>query len=352
MRVVVASDLHLHNYREFASFHSQSGVNSRLSHGLNVLRQIRKYCSDNNITHFIFLGDLVEKGNLITPDILFWFVEILREFRDCNVKCCFLVGNHDQQNISGLFDAVTPFDDYAKVIKDVDNWYIEGLELKDVHVCGVAARRTMKEQLALLEKTSGVIPDMVNVFIGHFYCRELLIADGIPDDQFEAVPFSALPTGYDYYFLGDYHRPVRVDSLKLESLGAVQHHNFGDVNRPQGQFLDIDLTHGDRIYVPVESPKFVDVPLGAKFPKDYDLNNFHRVHVKSEKERDKILSKLKGDWNIRFVFEGEPEVDHAVRMDVNPSMAPIEVISRYVGHVEADKRLIDMGKQYFQRVGV
>jgi len=345
MRGIVFSDLHLGNFRPFSRIDKQ-GYNTRLMNGILVLRQIVDYAKKNRIELILFCGDLLDKGDKPTPDILELLVATFRMLIRCKIRMVCLVGNHDQASLNGLINIVSPFRDYVTVIDRVEN----DLEIVGLNVVGMPARRDMEDLKAELKKCPENVPGKKGIFLGHFYCKEILEADvaGL-SEKMECVEFSQLPQGFDYYFLGDYHRPVVVPELNLESVGAVMHHDFGDATRPQGHFIDIDFDTGEKKYIPVTAPMFVDVK-DRKFPTKDDIPyDYYRVHVKDKKQRDKIQSKLDDSWNVKYIFESQPKEAQELRVDIDPTLTPMDAIQSYVEYLGGSPELAQAGVDYFQK---
>lgn len=92
--VLIFSDLHLHERKEFRQIDETTGLNTRLLEGLNILDQIIDVVREHNIKVVKFLGDVFELKDRIPSHYLIEFkkrIEALSGWSDLT----FLIGNHD-----------------------------------------------------------------------------------------------------------------------------------------------------------------------------------------------------------------------------------------------------------------
>ena len=337
--IVIGSDLHLGNFKEFSRIDPETGLNSRLLNGINVLEQVSDYMTKHKIDMFVFGGDLVERADKISPDILTEMVKIFRKFKERNQEFVWVVGNHDQSHLSGLVNIAKPFSDYVTVC-DVPRsieWEEDG-ESYQIMACPYRADR--EDQLRLFNECK-VTGDNA-IFVGHCFVRELL-----PEhlrDKMDCYSVEDLPKGFNSYWFGHYHR--KTNHSIYHSIGALMARSFDDVNVPAFGFCvtDIKDIEGAQRFIKTKAPLFLDVDEGHEFNDD----NFYRVRVSSKEVRDKIAST--GAENVRFVFEAEaPVVDPDVRLDVNPTTTIDDVVARYVAHIGGAQDLIPIGVEYARR---
>ncbi len=89
------SDLHLHDRKEFSRVDPGTGLNSRLTEGLNILDQILEICEQTPIQTAYFLGDIFERKDNIPNHVLIEFQKRLEMFTKIGVPLRCLLGNHD-----------------------------------------------------------------------------------------------------------------------------------------------------------------------------------------------------------------------------------------------------------------
>ena len=91
--ILVYSDLHLHERKEFTRVDPETGLNSRLAEGLDVLRQINQLLKKHpSIELLINLGDVFELKDRVPTHILLEFQKALESIP---VDHFLLRGNHD-----------------------------------------------------------------------------------------------------------------------------------------------------------------------------------------------------------------------------------------------------------------
>lgn len=326
MRAVVASDLHLHNWKEFAIIDKKTGLNTRLLDGIRALQQIRRYMNENEINHFFFLGDILHRGNLIPPDILEALINELRAIRDDGIRSIFLCGQHDQMAAGGLRNALRPLRDYVTVIDEATTFEIEGIKF-----AACPCRKTIEEQYAELEKLKDI---EAQFFLGHFLCKQLIEkSELIPAIDFHEV--SASLQRCELWLLGDYHPAVdvRIDGVGIISVGSLVHQTFGDASRKKnGRFIDIPFSGGIPEYIYVKAPMFFDLMAKEFLELDLKQRDFFRVHVSNVEEQEAVSEKAKEGWHVRLVYEQKKDQVEG-RIDVDVTTVPETVIEKYVEHV-------------------
>jgi DNA repair exonuclease SbcCD nuclease subunit len=356
MKAVIFSDIHLHNSKPFARI-LDNGVNSRLQDEMNILQQIRLYCEKEGIKVVFFGGDLFHNGASISPDILTLLIKELSLFQDQAIVIRAIPGQHDSLNAS--FHGLKPLSDYMDILPDCGVDRLHWGDGLDVWTC--YHRRGLENQrqaLAKIKPREGVR----SIFLGHFLLKEILEAIGVPYAN-QAVEFSDLPVGADFYFLGDYHPHVYLPDLRVMSVGSTHHHTWGSKNKPPGGFIVMDFDTGEFERVLLKAPMFIEIEADKEppsnkwgkceqFPSPYWKENFFRLHVSSNAGREKIMESLDDSWHVEFIFdnvEEEKEVSPDDRPDIQFSMQPYEVITKYLQHKDRDPELAREGMKYVRR---
>jgi DNA repair exonuclease SbcCD nuclease subunit len=351
MRAVIFSDIHLHNFKAYSRI-LDNGINSRLQDGIDILKQILDYCVDNKIKVVFFGGDFFHNGASLSPDILTVAIEQLKEFLDYNIIIRAISGQHD--NLNAQFHGLNPLSDYIDILPDCKVSKLHWGDGLDVWSCyHRRGLETQREALKGIKTREGV----KSILMGHFLFKEILEETGVPYSQ-DAVQISDLPKGLFMTLLGDYHPHVYLPEARVMSIGSTNAHTWGSKNKPPGGFVVMDFDTGEFERVLLKAPRFIEVEIGKEppsnlftedFPSVYWKENFFRIYVESIEQRDAIQANLDDSWHVEFVFDDtkvETEVTPDDRPDIQFSMQPYEVITKYLLYKDRDPELAREGMKY------
>lgn len=115
MRVLIFSDLHAHNFEQFATT-LPGGRNSRLQNILNVLDEIKRFCVDRKVDLVFFLGDLFHSRTKVDVDVFSATWTAVREICNSVKRAYIMMGNHDSYNKVGSVHSLEPFREFATVV--------------------------------------------------------------------------------------------------------------------------------------------------------------------------------------------------------------------------------------------
>ena len=345
MHVVVFSDIHLANWEEFMTIDPETGLNSRLIHGIQVLEQIRDYCVKHHIKAIFFGGDMFHSSKKLTPDMLEKAAEIIVDItQEHHIDMFMLPGQHDHFAQDGLINALRPFKFFYQLMDSVGAWEVDN----KTQIISCPNRKDLDVQKENLKECRQYVKKGIkNIFMGHFLLKEIKEADGVNYDTNE-VEYGDLPKGCDLYLLGDYHPHVWLPKLKVCSIGGTMHHTFSSKKRGQGGFLDLDLDKMTFKRIEIEAPMFMSLGQGEKITKElFDQKNFYEVVVEDQQEEDCIRAYLGEGWNVRYKpIEQEVAIDQENRMDVTIDMSPEEVVKKYCEYLDVDKEYVQRGLGY------
>src|SRR4030065_848854 len=113
MKILSFSDLHAHQFSEFA-YINENGINSRLQACLDVIDQIKVYAIENNIKHVCFAGDLFHTRpsvETLTHNLtLKKIIELSNEID----RLVILPGNHDSYTKNTYYNSL-------KILDSIEN---------------------------------------------------------------------------------------------------------------------------------------------------------------------------------------------------------------------------------------
>lgn|GEM_PF-4350885 len=358
MRAVIFSDVHIHPFQPFSRVDSETGLNSRLLDCVSAFRQAREYCKRNDIGYCLNGGDLLHKGATVQADVLELLVHELMEFKLENIEVISVTGQHDFLKRDGIYNlpkALSPLMTVLNEPGDYEDYYDD---YDGMRIIGCSYRDGLENQREALRKCGNSInPKKTNIFLGHFMVQEILKKNAAPFDTSGYVSLDDFPKGLDWIFLGDYHYHVNIPSRRIVSIGGLLQHSFGDKNREQGAFLDVDFSQVkdgiiDMKRIEVEAPMFIKVKVGEEFPGKYSPKNFYAVEIENEKQQDQISAKLDDSWNVTFPRKLSEEEEQLTQVSdgvsVDIEMAPEEVIKRFCKHFGLDTNYLERGLTYIQ----
>ncbi len=349
MKWVFFSDLHLGDFQEFGELDPDTGLNKRFLYGLDALRQVLDYCKQlKEDKALFFLGDLWHDGSRIKPEHFCALIDLLDSYEeDVPATCRFwMPGQHDYSRRSGVFNAIKMLKGRVVIFDQPEVLYMGKMLL--VVVPFRSPIDVQRKVVSDIKKTVSLQRDQIGLVLGHFLLREILDAEGLPK-EIEAISLKELPKASGYVF-GDYHRSVWIEQKRVLSLGSLIHLNWGDCGRPQGRFGIFDPDRFEWAFQEVENiPKFVDIPYGVKFPYDFSSLNYYRIHVKDQKDWDKLRAELDSEWKIRPVFDHESKVTKS-RIEtslLDYTSTPQKAISVYCEYLER-KDMLEKGLGYVE----
>ncbi len=302
MRILVFSDLHLHNWPYGSTL--VDGMNSRLADGFNVMVQIAEYINDHPVDSCVFAGDLFHTHGKIDSAVLkvayMGMDRIVQHLiRPCDMYV--LVGNHDTSDKSmkihnlhwmeamGInvvdFPWHNKYNDLPKELsflpytedKEVIKTFFRNAAMKGGTTC------FMHQGIAEVPMGSG------------FLINEIFTLDMIPDE-------------IKHVYTGHYHEHTRVaDNATV--IGNTMPISWSDEGSTKG-FLIVDTKTGKIEQIETDAPKFVTYDMinavrpGRKSPVLID-NNFVRVTSYEDKFKEDIREELTeaGARSVEFVAE-------------------------------------------------
>jgi DNA repair exonuclease SbcCD nuclease subunit len=297
MKVLIFSDLHLHNW---ANAPEVDGMNSRLRDQARVMDQVALYCEHNTVDHIVFGGDLFHTHGKIHESILKVASEGIQNILELSqVNIRILVGNHDTSNKNvavhslhwlNAIEGVKVIDDitHDKLYKEFS--YLPYTEDKDKIIEFFEYANPicfMHQGIAGVPMGSGFLID------------EVLSLDMIPDHV-------------DQVFTGHYHKHSN-PSDKVTVIGSALQLNWADMGDKRG-FLVYDTQTGEVEHIESVAPKFVTLNMDGRGSADYVYQerlgkpglfdgNFVRVNNYNSTYTDEIREGLMeaGARSVEFV---------------------------------------------------
>lgn len=315
MKVVVFSDLHMHNWSYGSNSDSvnPSIYNSRLQDGAKVLHIIHDYCFHHKIKYVFFTGDFFHTHGKLDASTLQLACIALRAFKKDGIHIFFIAGNHDMADKGGYVTSLEPFVEYGTVVKTRSFFKLDNVQIgmlaytEDENVLnsflhdyvGYIDTLDAKDNVQFLFMHQGVAGAPVG---SGFVINEILEPDMIPKSITHA-------------FTGHYHSHRKI-SDRLTIVGSPLQHTWADKNEKKG-FLELDLCTGDYKFIPIKLSEFMEL--------DFDFISFS-MEVAEEELRSAIYEnyiKVVGDIpyeKIRSVKEKLLDMGcRSVEFQIKPS---------------------------------
>ncbi len=303
MRILIFSDLHLHNHVYGATI--VDGVNSRLQDGRNVLHQIAEYCEVDPVSHIVFAGDLFHSHGKLDASVLKVAYEGFQEILDssgCYIDV--IVGNHD----SGVKDMSVHALHWLKAFSDdLGDEFIRVIDKPTHNWSGVHTG------FSFLQYTESV--DEIKEFFDNANetCFMHAGIDGVPMKS-GFVPGSAfntdmIPDHVQYVFAGHYHGHMKVTD-KATVIGSPLQLNWADEGDDRG-FIVYDTDTGEQEFIEIDAPKFVTINFegtgwfgGLLQPSDM-AGNFLRIVNHDPSKQESIREEFTGAGarSVEFVVK-------------------------------------------------
>lgn len=244
---VLVSDIHLHNFTQFDR-PTEHGHGTRVEHTLQALLEAAQAARTVNINRMVIAGDIFHVRGKLSPSV----VNPFRDTLDLLVKSGFTIemipGNHDLETENSYeHSSAIQFLRTENLVKVYSHPTITGddiyfipwtPDLNELKELLQAPPDTERCDLAVVmhAPVNGVIP-------------------GLPDTGLDPAWLTKL--GYKAIFSGHYHRHVDF-SNNVYSIGALNHHNFGDVGTKAGYMIVRDSGVLSIEQHETQAPRFVD----------------------------------------------------------------------------------------------
>jgi len=300
MRILVFSDLHLHNWPYGSTL--LDGMNSRLLDGFNVMVQIAEYINDHPVDSCVFAGDLFHTHGKIDSAVLKVAYEGMNRISQHLIRPCdmyVLVGNHDTSD---------------KTMKIHNLHWMEAMGVNVVDFPWHNRHNGLPRELSFLPYTED--KEVIKTFFkkaaekGDTTCfmhqgiAEVPMGSGFLIN--EIFTLDMIPDEIKHVYTGHYHQHTRVaDNATI--IGNTMPISWSDEGSTKG-FLIVDTETGEIEQIETDAPKFVTYDMinalrpGRKSPVLID-GNFVRVTSYEDKFKDDIREELleAGARSVEFV---------------------------------------------------
>lgn len=324
MKIVLYSDLQLHNYHTYAVF--KDGISSRLDDHFKVLDAMLEYAQTHGISHVFFAGDCLEAREKVEVVTLKKMLEWKNKVGHKGIEQVDLVGNHDLIAKSTLHSTLDLFDTIPmQQIVRSPQWVVKDNIYGIYCIPYMNDYEIIKKALIEVEMPPGLKRKncIAIIHYGLFdvrdqYGRVIQKYDGHETvDQININQLNKLLDCVENVFFGHYHI-TRSITPRIHFIGTPIQHNWGEAG-VQTRFLEVDLERGTFEAVPTQAPQFV--VLDKLEDLERNMNNFCRLKVKTEEDRghiEKIIQE-KNLNNVEVLYIKE-SLSQEKRLDIDLGM--------------------------------
>ncbi len=346
MKVLIFSDLHLHNWPYGSSL--VDGMNSRLKAQADVLDVIANAAV--HADHVVFCGDLFHTHGKLDAAVLEVAWRGFSRIAEAGVPIDLLVGNHDMADKSMLHHSLhwmKAFNSGAKeqIFRIIDSPWHDG----------PFSFLPYTEDKAVIEK---FFAEGNEVCFMHQGVAQVPMGSGFLID--EILTLDMIPDHVKHVFTGHYHQHNKV-SDKLTIVGSTMQHNWSDAGDTRG-YVWYDTETGEIELVDVGAPRFQTLNLGGRGSCDYiyhergadasDISyafrgNFVRVIDYNTQFTEDIREGLMTEAGARSV-EFVPKVPGMTRLDLSGTKGSFHLptlVEEYTKQQDIDDDRSKVGKE-------
>ena len=353
-KAVIFSDIHIHPWEELSRI--ENLINTRLMDGINVLKMITNYAIKKRIKYVFFGGDLYHKRNEVNVVATALIKEALQEAKEAGLEVWLMSGNHDQA-FNTKYDALTPFEECANIVRDHRIINVKGFGKVSFHPWNDNRLIWRNDYINTVKTTEG---QEVVLSVMHF--------------DFQNIEYRGnyVGSGAKTNLLGDHALAVSghyhdfISDRRVLYCGSPMHHNWGDAGKDRG-FLVVKIEsslsknfHRNfkgiiswRRVINEETSRFVEIFEEAQVTKSNIQNNFVRIYKNMFTVADYItVWKKVESFNPREIQVIDlPNVGTVEEVDIeNYQVRNVEdILKDYVktsGTPLDQKKLIQFGKEF------
>lgn len=278
--VIIASDLHMHNWSQFASADDE-GRNTRLSIILDSLLEAVDYGMTQGAEEMYLAGDLFHTRGSLPPSVLNRVVECFKAITDKGLIVHAIPGNHDLES-----DDSRELTNASQVLSQVGvNVYTDTQQVGNVVM--VPWKSSLDKLRGELQTVADLAADAAELVV-FIHAPLNGVIEGIPDHGLSSSELEAF--GFKALFSGHYHNHKEVGE-KVWSIGALTHQTWGDIGSRAG-FILYDAAANEVTQIETSAPKFMDVSsMTSMDPDDLEKHvkgNYVRLRL-SQAEKQEVI---------------------------------------------------------------
>lgn len=314
MKILISSDWHIHNYREFDEDGSRMG---------NILKSIEDqfiYATNNDIETIVCGGDMVHQQRntpiKVTLEIIKFFTRMFKDHP--TVTMYGITGNHDlgEKAVLGSYENLTS---WAWIMDSIFEGFIcfDGSSVT-VYEGTSSCNLVGIPYLEFKEDFSKAL-DIASEY-GVTVPRPILFIHQTPHLPNLNIPMDTDPNDtrydvFDHVFCGHIHKRMELNN-KFTLIGTPIQHGFdeGGLHVKNG-FIVYDTITKDKVWINTDYPKFVEIKEGQAEPSNCYIRvlpTFKGSSAIAPAQREKFANTTKREDILKAYYDAEGEGDNDV----------------------------------------
>ena len=323
----VISDTHCHNWTTFSSV-DERGVNTRLKIILSEIKRAAQEVKDMGGRYLFHAGDIFHVRGTIAPSVMNPTLQTFEEIVRMGIQPVLICGNHDAEfkDASTLGSAIESLRGVGCQIFNHTNALV---------TCDVMFVPWIRDKKAFLESlkimTQQLPGDKPYDLICHApidgALKRFSSAECFHPDEIKEAGGPRLHR----VFAGHIHNHKKIEGYDMWSVGAIAHHNWGDIGTKAG-FILVD---GDEVkFRASRAPEFVEITSDMSETDAMLLadGNYVRATVEDMDEAEikdfRIELERAGAKGVTIICHKKPE-DTAKRIDIDTSESLESIVAKY-----------------------
>lgn len=320
-KYIVFSDLHLHNWGDFATTDNDTG-NSRLTNQISALEDILSVARSEGRT-VLFLGDLFHQRGRVATNVFNSAMDVFDSYKDVEVIA--IEGNHD--NVTNSINSISSLEPLTllpnfKLVQSHSYFEWNGDSIMAVSYGD--------EYEELKNEIKG---HRATLLLGHLGVEGSMGAGKSKLDGAFSVG-DLCSDNYGLVLLGHYHKRQFLNDNSLY-VGNPISQDFGDDGQDKGYFTfetsDGKVVEDSLKYTPLNYPRFIKITTdNVDEYEDLDelsKNNYVRLIVPEKVLEDRSIDTTDLSPNIRV--EKQIETVSESRLDIDSSTDTISIVKTW-----------------------
>lgn len=333
MKILIFSDLHAHQFSEFA-YINENGINSRLQASLDIIDQIKNYCIEYNIKHVLFAGDLFHTRPSVDTLTHYLTLDKLISLSSEVYKLVILPGNHDSYTKNIQFNSLRLLENIETIciLNSQHSVNIQNYSISNEIVNIVPLEHN--GSLEYLEKLKR--KDTINILLSHNeFIGSQTPAGYIFEDGLDSKPLSE---SFDFVFNGHIHKYQQFQN-NVFNIGSPLHQDWGDKWQDKG-FLILNTETKNVEFIKTKYPEFREINESELTKYEGDTYNYYKINFdKTLKEQDIKSIKEK----FRFcILNYQIKSNSNKRANIELDMSWDKIVKNYVknSNTKLDKKIL------------